>query len=248
MALLENVIPAALQPASAIPPAEPAPCAACGMNPLCHPATSRTGALHATEPRRRLRPGETLFAANTPRRALYAIRAGCLKATVPDGAGGEHIVRFLIPGDVVGLDSFATGMHRSGAVAVGDCEVCEIAAYRVEMLSDSSSPLGRYLRNLVARDLARIQQHAAALARLTAIQRVALMLREFSQRWIERGETGTAFRLPMGRREIGEHLGLTMETVSRILSGMRAKGWIRLPRGGVEIVRPGEIEKVLAGP
>lgn len=245
MALLDNVRPAAL-PAPPRPPAQAA-CGSCGMNPLCYPESAPPGALGVVERRRRLAPGEALFAAGSPRRAIYAIRAGYLKSLVADGAGGEHIVRFLLPGDVVGLDSFATGVHQSGAVAVGDCEVCEIPAWRAEPPSAAGPLPARYLRALVARDLARTQAHAAALAHLTAIQRVALLLRELSQRWIERGYSGTAYGLPMGRREIGEHLGLTMETVSRILSAMRAKGWIRLSRGGVEILRPGEIERVLAG-
>lgn len=245
MALLENVPPAALQSASSMSPSSQGSCEACAMNPMCHPAPPVSALFAAVTRRRRLVTGQVLFAAGSPRRAVYAIRSGYLKATAPDGAGGEHIVRFLLPGDVVGLDSFANGIHQSSAVAVGDCEVCEIPAYRAELLSDSSSPLGRHLRGLVASDLARTQEHAATLARLTAIQRVAALLRELSRRWKARGYSGTAFQLPMGRREIGEHLGLTMETVSRILSGMREKGWIRLSRGGIEILQPAEIDQVL---
>ena len=245
MAMIEPAYPAALQTLSSARPSSQVACGACGMNPLCHPSPPTPGSPAAVECRRRLAAGEVLFAAGAPRRAVYALRAGFLKATAPDGAGGEHIVRFLLPGDVVGLDGFATGTHQSSAVALGDCEVCEIPAYRAEILSDFSSRIGAHLRALVARDLARTQEHAAALARLTAIQRVAMLLREFSRRWSERGYSGSAFRLPMGRREIGEHLGLTMETVSRILSAMRARGWIRLSRGGVEILRPAELAATL---
>jgi CRP/FNR family transcriptional regulator, anaerobic regulatory protein len=242
-----EIIPSAPRPAASSPrPGAQVACGACGMNPLCHPIATLPGPAVAVERRRRLASGDALFSAGAPRKAIYALRAGFLKVTVSDGADGQHIVRFLLPGDVAGLDSFATGVHLSNVVAVGDCEVCEIPAYRAELLSDSGSARGQHLRRLIAGDLACTQEHAAALARLTATQRVALLLCELSRRWTERGYSGTAFVLPMGRRDIGEHLGLAMETVSRILSVMHRNGWIRLSPGAVEILRPADIEGLRA--
>lgn len=218
------------------------------MNALCHPSTPAPGMPIPVEARRRLASGETLYEAGSPRTALFSLRAGFMMAVAPQGAGGRHIVRFLLPGDVAGLDGFATGLYQTGLVALGDCEVCEIPVYRAEMLADFSARIGAHMRALIAEELARSQEHAATIARLDAEQRVAFLLRDFARRWRGRGYSESSFRLPMGRREIGEHLGLTMETVSRILSGMRARGWIRLPRGGVEILRPAELESALARP
>jgi CRP/FNR family transcriptional regulator len=211
-------------------------CTACAMHPLCHPLSAAEGWLAAVQTRRRLARGEKLFRAGAAQSALYAVRAGFLKACAPSGDGGRFIVRFLLPGDAAGLDAFANGVHPTEAVALEDCQVCEIPRYRAEILAEGIPSLGAQLRKLIGGELARSQDHAALLTRHAASERVERFLLDLSRRWGERGYSRTAFRLPMRRQEIGEHLGLTMETVSRILSDFQAKGWIRLSRGGVEIL------------
>jgi CRP/FNR family transcriptional regulator len=211
-------------------------CSACAMHPLCHPLSAAEGWLGAVQTRRRLARGEKLFRAGAPQVSLYAVRAGFLKACAANGDGGRFIVRFLLPGDAAGLDAFGSGTHPTEAVALEDCQVCEIPRYRAEILAEGIPTLGAQLRGLIGRELARSQEHAALLTRHAASDRVARFLVDLSRRWGERGYSRTAFRLPMRRQEIGEHLGLTMETVSRILSDFQSRGWIRLTRGGVEIL------------
>jgi len=219
-------------------------CTACALHPLCHPLSAADGWLAAVQTRRRLARGEKLFRAGSPQAALYAVRAGFLKACAPNGDGGRFIVRFLLPGDAAGLDAFGSGTHPTEAVALEDCQVCEIPRDRAEILAEGIPRLGAQLRQLIGAELARAQQHAALLTRHGAADRIARFLLDMSQRWSERGYSRAAFRLPMRRQEIGEHLGLTMETVSRILSDFQSRGWIRLTRGGVEILS-GELLETL---
>jgi CRP/FNR family transcriptional regulator len=211
-------------------------CTSCAMHPLCFPLSAAEGWLNAVQTRRRLARGERLYRAGSPQTALYAVRAGFLKACSQSGDGGRFIVRFLLPGDAAGLDAFGSGMHPTEAVALEDCQVCEIPRYRAEILAEGIPSLGAQLRQLIGGELARSQEHSALLTRHAASERVARFLVDMSNRWGERGYSRTAFRLPMRRQEIGEHLGLTMETVSRILSDFQARGWIKLSRGGVEIL------------
>jgi CRP/FNR family transcriptional regulator len=218
-------------------PADFAPqvaCAVCAMGPLCHARDNHRDAQSPVEGRMRVAPGETLYRDGAPRDAIFAIRAGCMKLAVSDTGGGRHIVRFLLPGDVVGLDALAGGDRRSEAVALEHCEVCRIPCCRVEIRAENDSRTR--LRELLAAALADGHAHAAALAGLTAAQRVASFLLDMSRRWAQRGFSGTAFRLPMQRRELGEHLGMTMETVSRVLSDFQAHGWLRLTPRAVEIL------------
>lgn len=223
-------------------------CAVCAMNPLCHGAGAGPGGPPPVERRRRVEAGDRLFGIGAPRSSIYALRAGFLKIVADDAGSGQHIVRFLLPGDVAGLDAFAEGIHENEAIALQDCQVCEIPAYRVEMLSQYNGRLAAHLRKLLARELADAQAQAVALSRYTAAQRVARFLLELSRRWAERGFSGVAFSLPMGRREIGDHLGLTMETVSRILSDFQARGWVALPRRGIEIRTPEKLQEMLRSP
>lgn len=70
---------------------------------------------------------------------------------------------------------------------------------------------------------------------MAAEQGIARFLLDLGCRWLERGYSASAFPLPMSRREIGEHLGRSAETMSRALSQFQARGWIRLQRHAVEI-------------
>ena len=211
-------------------------CTACAMHPLCYPLSAAEGWLNAVQSRRRLAKGERLFRAGSPQSSLFAVRAGFLKACAPGPDGGRFIVRFLLPGDAAGLDAFANGVHATEAIALEDSQVCEIPRHRAEILAEGIPTLGAQLRKLIGGELARSQEHAALLTRHSASERVARFLLDLSKRWDERGYSRSAFRLPMRRQEIGEHLGLTMETVSRILSDFQSRGWIRLSRGAIEIL------------
>jgi len=220
-------------------------CAACVMSPLCNSRAVANGAPGPVECRRRVAAGERFYAAGSPREAVYALRAGFAQISVDEGHG-SHIVRFLLPGDAAGLDAFAAGKHGSEALAIEDCEVCVIPAYRAEVLGQYSEATCAALRALLSRQLADAESHAVTLARLTAPQRVARFLLELSRRWSERGFSATHFRLPMGRRAIGQHLALTTETVSRVLSDFQARGWLDLPWREVRILEIERLRQVLA--
>ncbi|HUJ01618.1 MAG TPA: helix-turn-helix domain-containing protein [Usitatibacter sp.] len=244
-------IPISTPPAEAIAPMPGKPpvrgrqvaCTACAMHPLCFPLSAAEGWLNAVQTRRRLAKGERLYRAGLPQSALFAVRAGFLKACAPGADGGRFIVRFLLPGDAAGLDAFADGVHPTEAIALEDSQVCEIPRHRAEVLAEGIPSLGAQLRKLIGAELARSQEHSALLTRHAASERVARFLLDLSKRWEERGYSKSAFRLPMRRREIGEHLGLTMETVSRILSDFQVRGWIRLSRGGVEILPGAKLDE-----
>jgi CRP/FNR family transcriptional regulator len=208
------------------------------MNPLCHPPSGPAGAASPVERRRRIAAGEPLFAAGSARVSIYALRAGFAKVRAADALGGRHIVRFLLPGDAIGLDGFDGALHRCDAIAVEDCEVCEIPAYRAGILSDFSVRIAAHLRHLLAREVRELQEHSAALAGLPASQRVAAFLLELSRRWGERGYAQRAFRLPMSRRDLGEHLGIAAETASRVLHDLQSRAVVTLSRHGVEIRDP----------
>ena len=215
-------------------------CAVCVMAPLCTSRAVANGAPSPVEWRRRIAAGDPIHEAGAARENIYALRAGFAQVALDDGHG-KHVVRFLLPGDAAGLDAFAGGTHANEAVAVEDSEVCVIPAYRAEVLGRYSEATCNRLRALLSVQLADSESHALMLAKLTAPQRVARFLLELSRRWSERGYSGTHFRLPMGRRAIGQHLALTTETVSRVLSDLQARGWVALPWREVRIL---EMEKL----
>ncbi len=212
-------------------------CATCVMSPICNSRDVADGAPSPVECRKRIPAGERLYAAGSIRGTVYALRAGSAQVAI-DGGHGPHVVRFLLPGDAAGLDAFAGGQHANEARALEDCEVCLIPAYRADILARRNEASGAHLRALLSAQLADAEAHAATLARLTAPQRVAAFLLDLSRRWGERGFSPMHFRLPMGRKAIGQHLAVTIETVSRVLCDFQARGWIELPWREVKLVDP----------
>jgi len=232
---------------SALPVSQPAAheasrtqvaCGVCAFNPLCHSPAASMGAPSPVESRRRLAPGECLYHARSPHASIYAVRAGFLKASVPGACGTAQVVRFLLPGDVAGLEGYAGGVHETDAVALGDCEVCEIPAYRAEILSDFNPRIGAQLRRLLAQELVAARASAASLASRDVHERIGRFLVDLGRRWRGRGYSATRFRLPMSRRDIASYLGLTPETLSRALSGFQARGWIRLKGRELDLLEP----------
>jgi CRP/FNR family transcriptional regulator, nitrogen fixation regulation protein len=93
------------------------------------------------------------------------------------------------------------------------------------------------------RSLGRAQEHMLVLGRQNAIERVAAFLIDLS----DRQDGLREIELPMTRADIGDYLGLTIETVSRVFSRLRQKGVIRLPSlRSVEILRPQALEDLIA--
>jgi len=200
-------------------------CASCALKPLCEAVDPVPRGLPAVECRVRLERGDALFEAGAPQSSLYAVRAGFLKLTADVEGSGPHIVRFLLPGDAAGLEGFGSRRHAFSAVALEQCEVCEVPLRRAQVLADSFPAVGAHVRGLVARELSQAERRCVVLAHRSAAQRLADFLLDLASRWSERGYSAQAFRLPMDRREIADHLGLTIETVSRLLTDFRERGW-----------------------
>jgi len=243
MDTIPSARPSARPTARGAAPQAQVACSVCAFNPLCHPR-SNPAAPTPVEARRRLAAGEVLYRAGAPHTSIYAVRAGFLKVCVAAPAGSALVLRFALPGDVLGLDGYAGGLHATEAVALGDCEVCDIPAYRAEVLSDFNPRVGGHLRRLLARELAQSHAHAAALAGLDIRQRVGRFMVELGERWLERGYSASAFTLPMNRRDIAAHLGLTPESLSRVLAGFQARGWIRLAGRSLDILDAGALAGV----
>lgn len=204
-------------------------CGQCALAKLCFPGAmpAAYAALFplAREKRIRLARGDYLFRARDRQSGVYAVKAGFLKSCVPLADGQSRIVGFQAAGDVLGLDGLGTGTHRTDAVALNGCEVCVIPMDKFEALLEHPAE-SVHLRRLLAMEIGRIEEHAAAIGSLSAKQRVATFLLDMSEKWEERGYSRSEFVLFMNRREIGNFLGLTFETVSRTLSYFHTMQWV----------------------
>ncbi|MGH1469836.1 MAG: fumarate/nitrate reduction transcriptional regulator Fnr [Cellvibrionaceae bacterium] len=200
-------------------------CSQCRLNTLCLPI-----ALHVEEIEkvdniiqrgRPLHKGEFLFHDEDAFTAVYAVRSGCIKTVSISGEGQEQVTGFYLPGEILGMDGIAQGKHTNSAIALETSAICEIPFSHLENLSTEIPSLQRHVFQILGKEIAIDQQLITLLSKNSADERVATLLLSISSRNNRRNLSATHFRLPMSRAEIGNYLGLTVETVSRVLSRLQ---------------------------
>jgi CRP/FNR family transcriptional regulator len=196
---------------------------------------------------KRLRAGETLFHAGEPFTHLYFVKAGSLKTVVLLEDGREQVTGFHFAGDVLGIDAISSVNHPSVAVALADTHVCAIPFAQLIRLSRRVERLQAWLQRLLAREVVRDQGLMLLLGRMQADERVAAFLMNLSKRFRARGYSPHAFALPMGREDIGNYLGLTLETISRCFSRLKNTGVLEVDNRHITILELEALQNAVGG-
>ena len=162
----------------------------------------------------------------------WRILSGCVRTVKLMEDGRRHVAEFLFRGDLLGLDDLGT--HDFAAEAVTDVTLRRYPRRMVEALADSHAGLARRLRALALAELRIAHERRIMLGRKTAVEKIASFVLEMDRRAMPPGRKVT--EVPMSRTDIADHLGLTVETVCRILAHLKREGTVVLHRIGVEVV------------
>lgn len=166
---------------------------------------------------------EALFREGEPADFVYTVTSGqlSLSRSLPDGR--RQIIDFVGPGDFIGLGLSLDrpGSHTLTAEAITEARVCRVPRNSFRTLMATEPALTHRALEFAARRIGRAQEQQLSLGRKTAAERVAGFLLTLSDRAVARGASATNLSLPMTRAEIADHLGLTLETVSRAFSRLR---------------------------
>jgi CRP/FNR family transcriptional regulator, anaerobic regulatory protein len=215
-------------------------CSTCSMRELCLPVGLEHDALQQLDRlvtnRMRQKKGEVLYRAGDTFTALYAIRVGSCKTTVLAEDGREQITGYHVLGDVIGMDGIGSDRHGCQAVALEDTEYCVLPFDQLDELARSVEPLRRNLYQFLSREISRDHDVMLLLGSMRAEERLAAFLVNLSQRYRERGYSSTEFVLRMSRAEIGSHIGLKLETVSRLFSRFQQEGLIQVQGRAVKLL------------
>jgi CRP/FNR family transcriptional regulator len=217
-----------------------AACKECSLNELCLPlglGEEDVGALDKTIKRRRLlKKGELLYRYGDPLRSLYAVKSGAVKTTGLMEDGRAQVTGFYLPGELLGFDAINADEHPCSAEALEATEVCEIPFPDIEVLATQVPGLQHQLFKIMSREIVHDEQHLMMLGRMTAEERLASCLLSFSRRQARLGQSDSQLHLPMSRQDIGDYLGLALETVSRLFSRFQEEGMINVQGRRVELL------------
>jgi CRP/FNR family transcriptional regulator len=185
--------------------------------------------------KRRVPRGASLYHNGDRFDSLYAVRSGAFKSVGVSRHGDEKITGFHLPGELLGLDAISNHRYGYSAVALEDSEVCVLPFAPLERMAMSMPALQHQLLRLISGDISRDHGLMLLLGSMTAEQRLAAFLLSLARRHQRLGFSGSRFVLRMTREEIGNYLGLTLETVSRLLSRFQREGLIAVHQRDIEI-------------
>lgn len=228
-------------------------CAECTLNSVCLPP-----ALNSQEMQQidgialRTRPlprGGVLFHEGMPFQALFPVRSGAIKTYSNTPNGEEQVTGFYLPGEIVGLDSIGNpnGNYGSTAIALETTAVCILPYDALKELAAQMPSLQHHLFRLMSSEIRADQQIMQLVGRRTAEQRLSAFLLALSARYKRRHLSDTHLLLPMSRSDIANHLGLALETVSRLFSRLQQLSVLQVQGREVEILNRGVLQMLADG-
>ena len=247
---LRSVIPLREKNVQACPHSKAASCADCRLSELCLPIAMNKSEIQRLDEiiqrNRPLKKGDFLYRQNDPFKSVFAVRSGSLKTSHLSADGQGRVTGFFLPGEILGMDGIASKLHANSAIALEHTSVCEIPFANMEKLSAQIPSLQHHFFTILGKEIAKDQQIHTLLSSYSAEQRIASFFLGLSSRYARVALSPDRFLLHMTRGDIGEYLGLTLETVSRILSGLQKKGIVTIDNKDVTLLDHGALRAIVA--
>ena len=164
---------------------------------------------------------EEIYAQDEETDMVYQVQSGAVRASRLTSDGRRQIAGFYYPGDLFGLE---TGpVHRSSAEALGAARILVTKRSALKHYGEAGERLERLIWRATGGELERAHEHMMLLARKSAVEKLAGFLSQIAAR-----QPGPCCELPMSRQDIADHLGLSIETVSRMFTQLQTDGLIAL--------------------
>lgn len=179
--------------------------------------------------------GQRVHMIGQPFDMLYIVNSGFLKTVMIDEIGNEQVLGFPMKGDMFGIDGIHRKQYSTETVALSNCDVILVPFKIFSTLGRTHAELEAAIYAVMSRELVREQAMVGTLGSLSAEARVARFLVYLSERFTDMGYSGSQFNLRMTRQEIGNYLGLTLETVSRTFSAFNSIGLISVDQRAIVV-------------
>ncbi|MFB1486766.1 MULTISPECIES: fumarate/nitrate reduction transcriptional regulator Fnr [unclassified Thiocapsa] len=226
-------------------------CRNCSLSSLCLPmGLAPDDVERLDEIVKRTRPlhrGDFLFRDGDRFRSLYVVKTGSVKTFAPSPEGGEQVLGFHLPGEVIGLDAIDKDIHACSAKVLETSAICEIPFTRLEELTATIPSLQHQMYRLLSKEIGHDTDMLLLLGKKNAEERLAAFLLSLSKRLHKRGLSATDFYLSMSRHEIGNYLGLAVETVSRLFTRFQDDGLMNVDRKHIQLLDVDTLESLVGG-
>jgi CRP/FNR family transcriptional regulator, cyclic AMP receptor protein len=189
----------------------------------------------------RFRKGATIFHKGDSGVGLMAVLAGHVKISVPSAEGKEAVLNIIRAGQVFGEIALLDGQPRTAdAVAMVDCDLLVLDRREFVPLLRASPDLALRIMELLCARLRRTSEQVEDVMFLHLEGRLAKALLRLSD---DQGEAGKpSMKVAITQRELGQMIGMSRESTNKQLQDWQRQGWVRLIKGGVELVDRSALE------
>jgi len=184
----------------------------------------------------KIKAGQCVHASGDECKAVHLVFSGFLKNTWTDKDGTEKVINFPMKNELVGLDAIAPRKYTNTLTALSDCELITIPIEFLNRHEIASEILKLHLITEMSKQLVNEQKILFVTSCLPADARVAKFLLSLSFKFKTLGFSEKSFLLRMKQEDIGSHLGLTNETVSRTLSALCDLGLMKKNNRQIDIL------------
>ncbi|MBS3965003.1 MAG: helix-turn-helix domain-containing protein [Methylomonas sp.] len=223
-------------------------CSHCSLDSLCLPRGLSQSEINdiskVVKAHKTLQRGDFIYHEGDRFRGILAIKSGSAKLVANDAHGNEHIISILLPGELLGFDGLSTEHHGCAAIALETMMFCILPADSLEHLFQTLPGLTRELFRHTGEKFLE-DRNQRVLSKRPAEERLAYFLISLSERLHRRGFSASEFKLSLTRQEIGNHLGLALETVSRLLKKFQDDGLIGVRHRFITLRNPSALRNIL---
>jgi CRP/FNR family transcriptional regulator, anaerobic regulatory protein len=149
--------------------------------------------------------------------------------------GRRQILDFLLPGDIVGLESGLLGMSDHSVRALIEVELCQLDSQRLDDIFRGHVRLALALVKLQSAEARRMDERLAVIGRRSAIERLAFLMLDLYERQRRHGAGGKSCPFPLRRQHMADATGLTGAHINRTLNALRRERVATIEEGALVI-------------
>nr|WP_312477355.1 helix-turn-helix domain-containing protein [Achromobacter ruhlandii] len=239
-----------IEPAASLPYRPNSGCSNCRLRGACLPRRLSDPEVvslnRCIDTRVRLEKHEVLFTQHDTHDAIFAVRSGSLKTqwTAPNRA--TQVTGIHIPGDLLGFSGLFESRHGMTATALESTEVCVIRLNALDALTPQFPQIQSHIRGFMSSEMVRLQK-LLTQTRLRSEQRIAIFFLDMAKRYAALGYSAERFSLRMTFSDIASLLGMTLATVSRLITVLRRDDVIAIEAKQIEILDNAALEAIASG-
>ena len=191
-----------------------------------------------------LKKGESLHHNGDKLNSIYSIWNGALKTESSLADGRNQVIKFYLPGEVIGLDGLEDGHHHTSTIAIQDSGICRFNYQQLLREVKSYPAIQDNLDRLMSFMLNDAQNHIFILGCFNATEKLASFLFQISKKLSSSDLPVYEFKLPMSREDLSSYLGITIETLSRSFSYLSDKKILRANNRNITVFEREKLEAI----